>query len=207
MSQVLSITAYRNRHPERDAADEMAQLTPPKAVELNASEQLLYSQIDWEDSLWVNWNHDRRLRMLESLRGLAESLLQREAIPKIRLQRLSSPEMHPSGRGKSVLEVFTERGTPWPDILSSPHFVSYLKYLIHGPDLPPASIEGFLRILREDRGTSGMVQDQIRAFVRKQMRDHDLRGDAADEFFLLAYECDRPLLADTVRQAAKTAKR
>jgi hypothetical protein len=53
-----------------------------------------------------------------------------------------------------------------------------------------------------------MVLDQIKKFVRKEVRDRRLSvSEAPDEFFKLAHEIGKHHLADSVRSAAKSVRR
>jgi hypothetical protein len=81
--------------------------------------------------------------------------------------------------------------------------------MIHGPQLPAATIAGFRRILEEDAGTTGMIQDQVRAFARAEVRRRGLdRHDAAEAFFMLTLECGEDVgLAASVRAAALSVRR
>lgn len=93
------------------------------------------------------------------------------------------------------------------NILRHPHFMAYLRYFICGPDLPKPVVEVFCKVVEDDADTSGMVLDQIKAFVRKAVRDRGLApGHAADEFYKLAHEIDRGDLAENVRSAAKSVR-
>ena len=175
-------------------------------VQLNEKEQALYQSICWDlDELA---RRDSATDDLERMGELAESILERDAVPEVRVAYFTDPNMNVGGYGKSRKEVFERNGTTGRDILRHPHFMAYLRYFIYGPDLPKATIEGFCKIIEEDRGTSGMVLDQIRAYVRKEVRDRGLSpGHAADEFFKLAHEIGKPSIADSVRNAAKSVKK
>lgn len=177
-----------------------------QTVKLNPDEQALFDAICWNlDELGRN---DDATDHLERMKELAESLLERKAIPEVRLAYFTDPEMNAGGYGKSRKQVFEGNGTSGQDILRHPHFMDYLRYFLTGPDLPKDTIRGFCQIIEEDRGTSGMVLDQIKAFVRKEVRDKGLNpGDAADEFFKLAHEIGKPSLAEIVRSAAKSVRK
>lgn len=177
-----------------------------QTVKLNAEEQALFDTICWDlDELG---RRDDRIDHLEKMGELAESLLERKAIPEVRLAYFTDPEMNVGGYGKSRKQVFEKNGTSGRDILRHPHFMDYLRYFLYGPDLPKDTIRGFCKIIEEDRGTSGMVLDQIQAFVRKEGRNRGLNpGHAAEEFFKLAHEIGKPNLAEAVRSAAKSVRK
>lgn len=174
-------------------------------VTLNADEQALFDSICWNINELAR--REDRFEHFEKMGELAESLLERKAIPDIRLAYFTDPEMNAGGYGKSRQQVFEKNGTAGRDILRHPHFMAYLRYFISGPDLPKPVVEGFCKVIDDDAGTSGMVLDQIKAFVRKAVRDRGLDpGHAADEFYKLAHEIDRGDLAENVRSAAKSVR-
>lgn len=179
-----------------------------QVVELNAEERALYDSICWDLDELSRKDYGERVNHLERMGQLAESLLERAAIPRVRVAYFTDPAMSVGGHGTSRKEVFERNGTSGRDIFRHPHFTGYLRYFIHGPDLPKATIHGFCEIIEDDAGTSGEVLDQVRAFVRKEVRDRGLTpGRAADEFFKLAHEIDKPDLAESVRAAAKQVRK
>jgi hypothetical protein len=169
-------------------------------VELQTEEQALYDSICWDAGGLSRKEYTDRMTILGNLKKLAESLMSREAIPKSRLDFIG-------GHGKSRMQVFESNGTSEGEILSHPHFIDYLWYFINGPKLPKATIEDFCKIIDDDMGTSGMLLDQIRAFVRKEVRKRNLSHKAPDEFMKLALEIGREDLAESVRSAAKSVKK
>jgi hypothetical protein len=174
-------------------------------VQLTPEEMELHESITWDDTARIS--HDALRDQMERVAQLAGSLLEREAIPKVRLAYLTDPEMNLSNTNKSRQDIFEVNGTSGRAILEHPHFIKYLRYFIHGPQLPQSSIQGFSKIIEDDAGTSGMLLDQIKAFVRKEVRDKGLNpGDAAEEFFKLAHEIGAERWAETARNAGKTAR-
>lgn len=183
----------------------MSEIQP---VKLNAEEQMLFDSICWELDELDRKDYDERVECLEKLGQLAESLLDRKAIPKVRLDWFIEPKMNAGVRGKSRKQVFEKNGTSGKDILRHSRFMAHLRYFIDGPDLPEDTIRDFCKIIDDDAGTSGMVLDRITAFVRKEVRDRALApGYAAEEFFKLAYEIGKPDLAENVRAAAKSVRK
>lgn len=176
-------------------------------VKLTDEEAKLHAEIVWDIGSTLGWDNKARAANLDRIGRLARSLLARRAIPAVRLAHLTDPEMNVGGHGKSRREVFEKNGTSGDALLTHPHFAKYLRYFIHGPDLPPEVVRGFVKILDDDAGTSGMVLDQIQRYVRAEVRGRGLEpGDAAEEFFKLAHEVGRPDLAGEVRTAAKQAR-
>ena len=176
-----------------------------ETVALTKEEQALFDSICWNMNELVR--RDDRFEHFEKMGMLAESLVERKAIPKVRIAYFTDPEMNAGGYGKSRKQVFEKNGTTGRDIMRHPHFMAHLRYFVLGPDLPKPVIEGFCKVIEDDAGTAGMVLSQIKAFVRKVVRDRALDpGHAADEFFKLAHEVDQGSLAENVRSAAKSVR-
>ncbi len=135
------------------------------------------------------------------------ALLKRDAIPRVRLDLFRDPQLAETG-SRSREQVFEGNGTQGREVWRHPHFPPYLKHFIEGPDLPLEAIDGLCRILNEDRGTSGMVMDQYRAFARACVRRHGLeKKKAATEFYRLGIEIGMERSdARTLRDAASTAR-
>jgi hypothetical protein len=177
-----------------------------ETVKLNEKEQTLFDEIQWEiDTIRGgefpedNW---------DKLGELTESLLKRKAIPEIRRRIFDDPEFNPGGHGKSRIDIFHQNGRTNPEIIRHPHFLPWLRYFVEGPDLPEPTIAGFLKIIEDDHGTEGMVVDQLKTFVRKEVRERGLdRHDAAKQFYRLCVEADKKHWADYVRKAAMEARR
>jgi hypothetical protein len=172
-----------------------------ETIELSEPESALVSDIVWE----LGGLKDQKavLANLAKVAEVTEMLFARKAIPVVRVNYFLDPEMNVGGHGKSRKDVFESNGTKGTDIFRHPHFLKYLKYFLDGPDLPDPAIKQFCQILEDDDGTSGEVLDQVTAFVRKEVKRRSLDPKhAAEEFFKLAHEIERPELAEAVRSAA-----
>jgi hypothetical protein len=137
---------------------------------------------------------------------LVESLQEREAIPHLRLAYFTDPDLNIGGHGRSRRQVFERNGCCGRAILEHPHFVPYLRYFVEGPLLPPPTIEGFVRIVREDLGSSGQVMSQLQSYARAEARRLDDRYDVPEELFKLALECGVERFAGAIRRAALSAR-
>lgn len=179
---------------------------PPNSVELTDDEQQLYDQIKPYIHSQVPENEDWP-EIAEAMESLALSLLQRDAIPEIRVRLFDASELAESGE-KSPKEIFESNGVSRHEILRNVYFLKYLRHFIHGPNLPKPVIERLCTILNEDRGTSGMVLDQFKAHARESIRTYRLdRNEAATEFFRLGVEIGMELrLARSLRNAAKSTR-
>jgi hypothetical protein len=171
----------------------------PVHVTLTNDEEKWYKVISLSDNENVEWESTA-----DAMESLFNSLAIRKAIPKIRIAMFDNPKYAETGK-RSPKEIFESNGTRGNYIYRHPDFLKYLKYYIDGPDLPDAVIQGFCKIFNDDLGTSGMLLDQIRKYVRSCVRNFHLdRHTAASEFYKLAMELEISS-ADSIRQAALTA--
>ncbi len=173
----------------------------PESIRLTAEETKLYSRIQNVST------HDESQEIGDSMEALVTSLLDRNAIPKPRLLLFRDPAYAEKGT-KSPQQVFEANGQSGSEMIRHPHFIQYLMYFIEGPDLPEPAVEGLCKILNDDLGTSGMLMDQYRTYVRSCVRQYDLNPrKAATEFFRLGVEIGMDLSdAHTMRDAARTTR-
>ncbi|CAN7530024.1 hypothetical protein [Duganella sp. LjRoot269] len=172
-------------------------------LELTKQEQVLLEKIqfDWTD-------HDQLRSSLAPMAALSESLLQRAAIPEVRLRYFIDPECNPGGRGKSRQAMFERNGTGGNDILDHPHFLQYLEYFVFGPKLPSAAISEFKEMAAcSGYLTAGDVND-LAPGARAAVRSGRLNpAEAADEFFKLAIECGAvPSSAEMIRNSIRQVR-
>jgi len=139
---------------------------------------------------------------------LAKSLLARGAIPRARLSYFIDPQCNP-GRRISRREQFERNGTRGTAIFVHPHFLKYLLYFLFGPTLPPETVAAFAGRVQKESFISGSDVTKLCAIVRQQTLQHGLvPGEAAEEFFKLALECDLDsAIARQCRDAAKKIRR
>jgi len=174
---------------------------PPPRIKLTKSETRWLERIPFSHDRVDDW-----LPIADAMESLFNALLERDAIPAIRLRVFADPE-YAETRGRAPKQVFESNGTCGGDICRHPHFAKYLRYFIQGPDLPDAAINGFCRILNEDRGTSGMVLKQLHQYVRLCVREYGLdRHSAASAFYRLAVELEIDHDPRSIRTAALSAR-
>jgi len=173
----------------------------PESIELTQSEAALYSRIP------ETATHDGWEDVADAMEPLVTSLLERNAVPEVRLCLFCDPEYAEKGN-RSPQQIFESNGTAGNALYRHPHFIPYLRHFIGGPNLPKDVIEGLCAILNEDRGTSGMVMDQWCKHARASVRSHGLnKSRAATEFFRLGVEIGMPVDdARTLRDAARSAR-
>lgn len=173
-------------------------------IELLEEERQLIKGINFDlqfNSSGPNF-HERLKESAELAQKLTLALLERNAIPQIRLDYLTDPKYN-IGTLKSRIEVFESNGTKGKDIFGHGHFLKYLKYLIFGPDLPVSVIDLFKKIVKDDLGTTGDLLEELTRYTRAACRDLRMEsGRAAEEFFKLANECG---LDDTFSLAIRKA--
>jgi hypothetical protein len=177
---------------------------PPIAIPLTEEEKSLLGRISFDHTKIRGGDFQS---IMDAACELAKSLLRRSGIPGNRLAYFIDPALN-IGVAKSRKEVFEANGTRGEDILRHPHFLKHLQYFICGPDLPASSIEGFCQTLNDDSGTSGMMLDQLKRFVRAEVRKERLeKSRAAEEFFKLSHELGLDEhFCRTIRDAARTAQ-
>ena len=175
--------------------------TPPPMVELTDNEANLNEQIPSSPDQIIDW-----APIADLMESLFKSLIQRDAIPAVRLRVFADPK-YAEKRGVSPRQVFESNGTCGDDICRHPDFIKHLRYFINGPDLPDPAINGFCRILNDDHGTSGMLLDQLRRYVRSCVREYGLdRHSAASEFYRLAVELEIDHDPHAIRRAALSTR-
>lgn len=172
-------------------------------IELTDEEHKLLEKINFSSH-----NFDVIRNSLEPQNLLTDLLLEREAIPAIRLKYLSDPEFNPSGRGKSRIQIFEKNGTPEEKISSHGNFTKYLKYFIFGPDLPENVISEFIStVVCSGHITLRDIQDyspKARAYARALDRSSHV---VAEEFFKLALEHGaQPSTAASLRASILSVK-
>ena len=156
-------------------------------IELTQAEKQLWDKIDFNPSA-VRASHESLRASCESAHDLAHSLLERKAIPEIRLRYFTDPNLN-IGSKKSRKERLEGNGTRGDDILRDGNFLPYLHYFVVGPNLPDETFEAF-QVLLNDLGmiTSGDVEELIQFARREARRINQDMGVTAEEFFKLGLE-------------------
>lgn len=148
-------------------------------------------------------SHDELRASLIPMAGLTESLLERGAIPEVRLLYFTDPERNPGGRGKSRQQVFENNGTAGTEIYAHGNFLKLLEYFIYGPALPPNIVAKFRETMSfSGYLTAGDINDLVPA-ARAAVRSARLiPHQAAEEFHKLALECGAmPSSAESIRKS------
>jgi hypothetical protein len=172
----------------------------PQKIELTAEEETLLSKISFRPKDVFGSVEQSSLIAAESL---SHSIIFRKAVPKIRLQYFTDPELN-IGTKKSRKQIFEANGTKGEGILRHPHFLPYIQYFIFGPQLPAKIIDEFWRLVAKSNGG----RTEARKFSRNITRQLGLNShEACEEFFKLALECGMNVDdARSVRDSVKSVR-
>jgi hypothetical protein len=171
-------------------------------IEMTIEEKVLVDVIDFRTSFR---DRDAVQLMLAASGKVTPMLLARGAIPERRQRCFTQPGWG-AGR-KSRLEIFEGNGTKGAAIFSHGNFLKYLRFFIHGANLPSA-LKLAMRAQVGDAGwfTSG-DREPLRKLARQLARAHGLDGSSADEFMYLCADLGLDVDdADSVRRAVKDVK-
>lgn len=156
-------------------------------IELTADEEKLASEIEFDPGKIKG--HEEWRKNSEIAYNLARSLLLRKAVPDHRLRFFNeNPSYHPGGRNKSRRDYWHANGNNDAEILRHNNFLPFLRYFIHGPDLPTSLVSEY-RTRVDDCGmvTSGDIVP-LSKFARDLWRRTGKQHEA-EKFFQLALEC------------------
>lgn len=157
-------------------------------IELTAPENDMLGSLSF-DSLSFKGDHEGFLRNADLAHQLTTSLVERKGIPEHRVRYFTDGEFYPGGRGKSRQDSFVKHGNDHDETLRHPHFLKYLRYFIHGADLPATIIRQYTDAVEECRMVSSGDIPVLGAKARNMARTHRLEGSAAaDEFFKLSLD-------------------
>ena len=158
-------------------------------VELTQAEQELYTQICFQSPSQMQLS-DMDLKIsANAATSLTLSLLNRKAIPEIRIRYFVDPALN-IGTKMSHKEIFEKNGTSGENIFRHRHFLPYLHYFIFGPDLPKETIDVFAQFVSAEPFISGSDMPRLRKLVRSETRRYELNPkEVCEEFYKLALEC------------------
>ncbi len=161
-----------------------------KLIDLTAAEQALLEKVDFEPTRQTH-DFERVQEICKAAGTLTALLMERNAIPEVRLKYFEDADYNVGGHGSSRREVFEKNGTRGNAIFTHPHFLKYLRYFLYGPDLPAAVVDAFQKKVADcGMVTSGDVIP-LGNYAKQLTRSHGLdKTKAPDEFFKLALDCD-----------------
>lgn len=146
---------------------------------------------------------------VENSKNLFLSLMDRNAIPEIRLRYFTDPELNIGQSKKSKKEAFENNLRHGEKVYDHHSFIKYLYYFIFGSKIPESIQKEFLTIIDEEILTSGELISRLTSFSRKKAKELNWSRDkVGDEFFKLSLDCNLDSgLARLVRDAAFNANR
>ncbi len=171
-------------------------------IALQEDEASLLREIDFE-----SLDHDHLRRSTRAAKSLTMSLLNRGAVPRVRLDWMTDPELN-VGVNRSRFDVFESNGTHGEAIFEHGNFLKYLRYWIFGPNLSPVTVAKIQDAI-DCMDTEGGRLDRLCRTARSEVRAHGLDArSSGDEFFKLILELDGDRdLGRTVRDSVRQVKR
>lgn len=133
-------------------------------------------------------------------------LVERDAIPPRRARYFLDPVW--GVRGKSRRQVFEDNGTRGTDIYAHGNFLKYLRFFVHGPNLPPAVVSAMREQVGDPQWFGGSDIQPLVALARKLARAHGLDAESDEAFMQLG--ADLELSADhaaALRRAVRSIRR
>jgi hypothetical protein len=178
------------------------------ATELTNEEEALLATIDFNPSSLGSHTASYWNAVADAALNLAKLLLQRDAIPEIRMKYFNDPDFNIGGKGKSRRQIFEKNGTSGEAIFRHPHFLKYLQYFVYGPNLPREVVAAFEERIAESGFITSSDLVPLGRFARQLVRANHLNSsDAAEEFFKLTLECGLELHeARLIRDSVKAAR-
>lgn len=150
---------------------------------------------------------ERRVGENGELAGiLAASILERDAVPKHRLDYLNNAA-HDAKGSASVMDAFAEEGLSGERLHRDERFLKYLRYMICGPDLPQPVVKSFVTEV-ENRTPEGEIDNRrVLLKARELARKSEAPAARAEAFYMLALECQLdPGLARDIRTTVARMK-
>ncbi|WP_198087007.1 hypothetical protein [Variovorax sp. E3] len=171
-------------------------------IEMTVEEKTLVDVIDFGADFR---DRDAVLPMLAAAGKVTPMLLARGAIPERRQQCFTQPGWG-AGR-KSRLEVFEGNGTRGAEIFSHGNFLKFLRFFIHGAELPLAVKVAMRDQVDNPQWFTSGDREPLRKLGRQLARAHCLDGSSADEFMYLCADLGLDVDdADSVRRAIKDVR-
>lgn len=172
----------------------------PHLIKLSDSEQRLYNKIEFGRIM----DHKKAIKSAKASHKLMDSLIERKAIPQIRLAYFSDPDLNPREKGNSYLQNYN-RTLNGRNLFEDGNFINrFLRYFIFGPDLSQETMREFCKILNKDE-RKGELNDLLHRFVRNEVQKVGTtrRYYLREEFYKLALECvpEDPFLPERIRKA------
>ncbi|MDA1312147.1 MAG: hypothetical protein O2968_02330 [Acidobacteria bacterium] len=155
-------------------------------VTLTEEEQALLDQIEFTEPPRSR-EAGAVQRSGEAACRLMHSLLSREAIPPVRLDFFTNPDLH---GGISPKMHFGRKGKTGDEIFRDGNFLKYLHYFLYGPKLPSAVIEAFQKAIVECGDVTSGDLPELWRLAKDLTRSHGLDSKQSKEveFYKLSLE-------------------
>ena len=173
------------------------------SIELTKDEADILSGIELDQSALDHEQYKTQGPLILQLLG---SLLQRDAIPEVRMLYWSDPNFNVGKVKTSHKGLFERNGRQGDEIYTHPHFLTYLRYFLFGPQMPQAAISGFEAVVGDPAWVSSGDITRITKGTRSIVRAHGLK-DRDEEFYRLALDLGLgQSFAKAVRDAVKQVR-
>lgn len=133
-----------------------------KKVELTSEEEEYLSKINFRHT--HQELRDNYPIYIENSKKLFLSLLDRDAIPEIRLRYFTDPDLNIGRTKKSKKEAFESNLTQGENVYDHQGFIKYLYYFIFGSKIPDSIQTRFLEIIEDEILTSGELITRLTSF-------------------------------------------
>jgi hypothetical protein len=156
-------------------------------IDLTTEELALLEQIKFEYP-----SHDHALYLANSQRvaDLMALLIQRKGIPQHRINWFTDPDYKRGRPNGSRQNIYERNGTRGRDIFLHPHFLTPLRYMIYGADLPNAAIKRFAEFVKRNEPVGGSDVGDLLKLTKDLANENRIEPhEAADKFFQLALDC------------------
>lgn len=173
------------------------------AIELDEDEVDLLAGIELDA---LKMDHEQYRRQSPLVQQLTKKLMDRRAIPEVRLRYWSDPDYQLGRLKTSHQGLFERNGTRGDDIIIHPHFLKYLRYFLFGASLSENVIVAFEETVGDPQWVSSGDIDEIAKGTRGIVRKFGQQGED-EEFYKLALDIGlHQWFAKVVRDAAKQTK-
>lgn len=158
-------------------------------IELTADERSLADEIDLEYIEEWRGDHEIFLKNGPVIIALMASLDARAALPAYWISYWTDPSCNP-GRVKASRKALFQRGNESDqDIFSHPNFVSHLRFLLLGNELPAHVAKAFMQKAGNPEWVSARDAIDLGKSARRLARENQIPShQAAEDFFKLALQ-------------------
>lgn len=169
-------------------------------IDLNADEAVLLERINFDTR-----DHDAIKQSCAASAKLMPILLDRSAIPAERLAYFTDPGCLDGKRSR--LDIFEGNGTRGNEVFEHPNFLKYLRYFVHGSQLPLKVQQAMREAVGDSKNFTSGDLEPLRVLARRLVRQYALGSTSSDAFFQLAIDLG---LSDdhahSIRKAASSVR-